>query len=60
VPVLPVAALGFDIGLRWRVAFGPPIPPPTHGDAFAAAQLADDVRASIQELLTDHPRRRLV
>lgn len=60
VPVIPVAALGFELGVRWRVVFGEPLPVPEHGDAFAADQLAEDTRRAIQDLLSSHPRRRLI
>jgi hypothetical protein len=58
VPIVPVAAIGVELGLHWKVVFGEAIEPPTHHDPLAATALADRVRRSLQHLLDEHGRNR--
>lgn len=53
VPVIPVALVGREIGRRWRVVVGAPVPTATRGGAVSAAELAERTTAAVQELLND-------
>jgi hypothetical protein len=53
VPVLPVAVTGRELGRRWRIVVGEPLPSPSGRGPLAVAELADRVRAGVQELLDD-------
>ena len=59
VPVLPVAAVGREVGRRWRVRVGAPVEHPSGRGPLAVAELADRARAGVQELLDEAlpPRR---
>ncbi|MGH9117772.1 MAG: hypothetical protein ACRD0A_07805 [Acidimicrobiales bacterium] len=55
-PVFPVAAIGHELGRRWRLIVGPEA---GHG-AADPAQMVDDVRTAVQALLDGaRPARRL-
>ncbi len=51
--VVPVALLGREIGRRWRIVIGEPIPPVRRGGPLEAAELAEAVRDATQSLLDD-------
>jgi hypothetical protein len=46
VPVFPVAAIGYELGRRWRVIVGPVV-----RNADDPAEMVDGVRTSVQALL---------
>ena len=50
-PVIPVAVDGWETGWRWVVRVGKPVPPPPGGGALALAELAEQTRAGVQQLL---------
>ncbi|MEO9223705.1 MAG: hypothetical protein ABI276_01785 [Acidimicrobiales bacterium] len=51
VPIVPVAIVGREIGRRWRLFVGEPIPSPERTGPLAVAELADVARRSVQDLL---------
>lgn len=51
VPVLPVAVRGRELGRRWRVTVGEPLRRPKGKAALAEADLADQARQGLQDLL---------
>lgn len=53
VPVIPVALVGREIGRRWRVVVGPPVPTATRRGPASPAELAERTTAAVQELLND-------
>ncbi|MGH9247086.1 MAG: hypothetical protein ACRD29_22750 [Acidimicrobiales bacterium] len=61
-PVLPVVAVGHELGRRWRVVVGPVVAAPVEDTVapFVTAELIDRVRVAVQDLLdgTRPPRRR--
>jgi hypothetical protein len=54
VPVVPVAMLGVEVGWRWRVAVGPAISHSSSRAPLAAAELAEQVRDAVQDLIDEH------
>ena len=50
-PVIPVAVDGWETGWRWTVRIGKPVPPPPGSGALALAELAEEVRTGVQQLL---------
>ena len=52
-PVFPVAVSGREIGRRCQVTIGPAIEAPASRGPLAAEELADRVRAGVQELLDE-------
>ncbi|MEO6987834.1 MAG: hypothetical protein ABI239_04225 [Aquihabitans sp.] len=53
VPVIPVALVGREIGRRWRIVVGPPVPTATRQGPLSSADLADAASAAVQDLLND-------
>ena len=53
VPVIPVALVGREIGRRWRVVVGQPIPTSTRSGPISSTDLAEQISAAVQELLND-------
>jgi hypothetical protein len=53
VPVLPVALLGRELGRRWRVRVGAPVPAPDTTGPLAVAELADAARDGVRRLLLE-------
>ncbi len=53
VPVIPVALVGRELGRRWRVVVGQPIPTATRRGPVPAADLAERTAVAVQELLND-------
>ena len=53
VPVVPVALAGREVGRLWRLVVGKPVAPRRRGGPLAAAELAEDTRVAVQELLDD-------
>jgi hypothetical protein len=51
VPVLPVAVRGRELGRRWQVSVGEPLPTPGGPAPLAEADLADHARRGLQDLL---------
>ncbi len=51
VPVLPVAVVGRELGRRWKVVVGPPVPHPTARGPLATGELAERTRRAVQDLL---------
>lgn len=51
VPLVPVAVVGRELGRRWRLLVGEPIPTPRRAGPLTVAELADAVRRAIQDLL---------
>jgi hypothetical protein len=49
--VVPVALVGRELGRRWRVLVGAPVPHPPGLGPLAVADLVDAARAGVQELL---------
>lgn len=58
VPVIPVAALGRELGRFWRVRLGEPVRHPAGRGPLAVAELAERARAGVQGALdeADPPR----
>jgi len=54
VPVIPVALVGYDIGWRWRVAIGPALSTAASRAPLAAAEMAEQARDAVQNLLDDN------
>jgi hypothetical protein len=52
-PVLPVAAVGREAGRRWRIVIGPPVRQLRRKGPLAAVELADAIRAGVQDLLDE-------
>lgn len=52
-PVVPVALLGREVGRRWRIVVGEPVPPERRGGPLAAAELVEAVRDATQSLLDE-------
>ena len=52
-PLVPVALVGRELGRRWQVAVGDPIPPPVGGGPLGAVELAETTRVALQLLLDD-------
>jgi hypothetical protein len=50
-PVIPVAVDGWETGWRWVVRMGTPVPPPPGTGPLALAELAEETRAGVQQLL---------
>jgi len=57
-PVIPVAVVGREVGRRWRLLVGPPIPSPSGHGPLAVADLVDAARAGVQALLDQSGPRR--
>lgn len=53
VPVIPVALVGREIGRRWRIVVGQPIPTATTRGRISAADFAERTTAAVQDLLND-------
>lgn len=51
VPVIPVAAVGREVGRRWRLLVGEPVAPTPARGPLAVAELGDAVRRDVQRLL---------
>lgn len=51
VPIVPVVAVGREVGRNWRVVVGEPIASPERDDPLTATRLAEAVQASVQNLL---------
>lgn len=54
VPVIPVAVVGSEVGRRWQVAVGPMLTSSPSRAPLAAAELAEQARDAVQNLLDDH------
>lgn len=52
-PLVPVALVGRELGRRWQVIVGAPIPPPVGGGPLAAVELAEATRRAVQVLLDE-------
>jgi len=52
-PVFPVAVTGRELGRRWQVTIGTAVDTPASRGPLAAEELADRVRAGVQELLDE-------
>lgn len=52
-PVLPVALVGRELGRAWRVVIGEPIATHRRGGPLEALELAEKVRADVQDLLDE-------
>lgn len=52
-PVVPVAAVGRELGREWKLVVGAPVAPRRRAGPLAAAELAEATRAAIQEQLGD-------
>ena len=57
-PVVPVTAAGSELGRRWRVQVGRPVPPRRAVGPLAALELAEDARTAVQDLLDESFRPR--
>jgi hypothetical protein len=53
VPVVPVAVLGYELGRRWRVIIGEPMPTGARRNALAAPAVAARATDHVQALLRD-------
>lgn len=53
VPVIPAAVMGREMGRRWRVLLGPPLPRLGGRGPLAMAELADEAREGVQRLLDE-------
>ena len=51
VPVVPLVAVGREIGRHWRVVVGEPLPSPERDDPLTATRLAEAAQAAVQTLL---------
>ena len=51
VPVVPVVAVGREIGRTWRVVVGEALPPVEGDHPLSVVTLAEDARAAVQSLL---------
>jgi hypothetical protein len=51
VPVVPLVAVGREIGRRWRVVVGQPLPAPERDDPLTATRLAESAQSAVQALL---------
>lgn len=51
VPVVPVVAVGREVGRAWRVVVGEPLPPPERDDPLSLVRLAEQTQAAVQSLL---------
>jgi hypothetical protein len=51
VPVVPVVAVGREIGRKWRVVVGESLPSPERDDPLTAIRLAEKVEEAVQILL---------
>lgn len=51
--VLPVAAIGHEWGRGWRIVVGEPLSLPPGRSPLAVAELADEARTAVQELLDE-------
>lgn len=49
--VLPVAVVGREVGRRWKIVIGAPVPAPNARGPLAVAELADLARRGVQDLL---------
>lgn len=53
VPVIPAAVVGHEWSRTWKVVIGAPLPRLAGGGPLAIAELADEARFGVQELLDD-------
>ncbi|HEX9683860.1 MAG TPA: hypothetical protein VGA13_12320 [Acidimicrobiales bacterium] len=53
VPVIPAAVIGREVGRRWHVVLGDPIPRLSGSGPLAMAELADEARMRVQALLDE-------
>ena len=51
VPVVPVVAVGREVGRTWRVVVGEALPPVEGDHPLSVVTLAEDARAAVQSLL---------
>jgi hypothetical protein len=51
VPVVPVVAVGHELGRTWRMVVGEPLPPVEGDHPLSLVTLADDAQAQVQSLL---------
>jgi hypothetical protein len=51
VPVVPVVAVGREIGRKWRVVVGDALAPPERNDPLTAVRLAEQAQGAVQALL---------
>jgi hypothetical protein len=51
VPVVPVVAVGREVGRTWRVVVGDPLPPVERDHPLSLVTLAEDAQAAVQSLL---------
>jgi hypothetical protein len=51
VPVVPVVAVGREIGRKWRVVVGEALAPPERNDPLTAVRLAEHAQGAVQALL---------
>lgn len=52
-PVVPVAAVGRELGREWKLVVGAPVAPRRRAGPLAAAELAEATRAAVQLQLDD-------
>lgn len=52
-PVIPAAVVGREVGRRWRVTLGAPLPRLQGRGPLAMAELADEAREGVQRLLDE-------
>ncbi len=57
--VVPVALVGHEVGRRWRLMVGEPVPHPEGRGPLAVAQVADAARDRVQALLDEAAPHRL-
>ncbi|MEL7208857.1 MAG: hypothetical protein AAGK32_11625 [Actinomycetota bacterium] len=51
VPVVPVAAVGREIGRAWRVVVGEPLPPVERDDPLTLVRVAEQAQEQVRSLL---------